>query len=790
MDDSNGRDMRYETDRGDIMADRAVCRAENIMQGERWRISVLTSRLLRFEYQQDGSFEDHATLMAQHRDFPAVDYTAERIGEGVRVETADLIVTYDGAPFSSLGLSAHLKAEGTDWYYGKEIISYGGTVRTLDQVDGAIHLEDGLFAPDGFSAIDDSGTALLDAEGTLLEERTPETDVYLFAYGRHFHEALRDYYTLTGETPMIPRYALGNWWSRFYRYTEESYKALMQRFEAEQIPLSVAVIDMDWHRVDDVPPEYGTGWTGYSWNKEFFPDPARFLGWLKEHGLAVTLNLHPRDGIRGFEDMYPAVAERVGIDPASHRQVEFCLQDPTFREAYFQEVLHPYEEMGVDFWWIDWQQGLLMPGSRIDPLWLLNHYQFQDQEESGRRPMIFSRYAGPGSHRYPVGFSGDTITTWRSLDFQPYFTSTASNIGYGWWSHDIGGHMLGSMDTERLVRWIQYGVFSPIMRLHSSDNAFFVKEPWNLQEPYRQIVTEHLRLRHRMIPYLYTMNYLQYRDGRPLVCPLYYDNPEDGRAYQVRNGYAFGTELLVFPVTQPEDDSLRMAATDAFLPEGRWIDLFTGKLYEGAQRRRLYRSLDTIPVLLKVGGIVPMADLADGNGLANPGVIDLYLGSGADGTFTMYEDDGNSQAYREGHAVMTRYEMTTSAQNGAQSIHLHIAPAEGDLALVPETRQYRIHLMGVQSAAGAVPGKVTGEQVLDVITVATAQGADVDVRDVVYAENDWRAEAFHILEQAWIRYQPKLDTWRMCQAAPDKETFLAMVQEIDLPLAVKDALAE
>ena len=143
----------------------------------------------------------------------------------------------------------------------------------------------------------------------------------------------------------------------------------------------------------------------------------------------------------------------------------------------------------------------------IDPLWMLNHFHFLDSARDGKRPLTFSRYAGPGSHRYPVGFSGDTLITWASLDFQPYFTATASNIGYGWWSHDIGGHMFGGKDDELATRWVQLGVFSPILRLHSSLSPFNTKEPWRFGPEARAVMTEFLRLRHRLVPYLHTMNH-------------------------------------------------------------------------------------------------------------------------------------------------------------------------------------------------------------------------------------------------------------------------------------------
>lgn len=116
-------------------------------------------------------------------------------------------------------------------------------------------------------------------------------------------------------------------------------------------------------------------------------------------------------------------------------------------DAYF-DMHHRMEAEGVDFWWLDWQQGGVTRQKGLDPLWMLNHMHYLDSGRGGNWPLTFSRYAGPGSHRYPVGFSGDTIVTWESLAFQPQFTATASNIGYGWWSHDIGGHMFGYRNEE------------------------------------------------------------------------------------------------------------------------------------------------------------------------------------------------------------------------------------------------------------------------------------------------------------------------------------------------------
>ena len=115
---------------------------------------------------------------------------------------------------------------------------------------------------------------------------------------------------------MLPRFALGNWWSRFYRYNEESYLSLMDRFEQENLPFTVAVIDMDWHLVD-IDPKYGSGWTGYTWNRELFPNPTRFLDNLHTRGMKVTLNVHPADGVRAHEEMYVEMAKALGVDYAN-----------------------------------------------------------------------------------------------------------------------------------------------------------------------------------------------------------------------------------------------------------------------------------------------------------------------------------------------------------------------------------------------------------------------------------------------------------------------------------------
>lgn len=278
----------------------------------------------------------------------------------------------------------------------------------------------------------------------------------------------------------------------------------------------------------------------------------------------------------------------------------------------------------------------------LDPLWLLNHFHWLDsqiQQEDFNKALIFSRFAGPGSHRYPVGFSGDSIMTWDSLEFQPEFTATASNLGYGWWSHDIGGHMGGYRDDELAARWVQYGVFSPIMRLHSSNSLWASKEPWLYRSEFADTIRTYLRLRHKLLPYIYSMNVAAAVDDQPIVQPLYWKFPERDEAYGKPSQYYFGSSLVVAPIVRPRDKKTNLGAVDVWVPPGRHVDISTGIIYDGDRSIRMHRDINHLPVLAPEGGIIPL-DVADeiGNGCTNPAGYTILVVVGKDGRFIIHED--------------------------------------------------------------------------------------------------------------------------------------------------------
>lgn len=780
---------------------RPVALKENQIIGKNYRITMLTESLVRFEYDEKGRFEDRATQMAWYRDFPKVEYRVIRTENGIEIHTSNLHILYNEQAFSSYGLKVQVKGEVSgyhkDWYYGEEIDDLKGTARTLDGANGKIPLERGIISRFGYSVLDDSHSQIILDNGWIEPRKKGIEDFYFFGYGNRYKQALKDFYTLCGTTPMIPRYALGNWWSRYYKYTEQSYMELMERFDKENLPFTVAVIDMDWHLVD-IDPKYGSGWTGYTWNKEFFPDPKRFLQRLHDRGMKTTLNVHPADGVQAHEEMYEEMAKAMGVDYEKEDPIVCDLADPKFLEAYFTYLHHPREEEGVDFWWIDWQQGTHTKVEGLDPLWILNHFHFLDSKRNNKRPMTFSRYAGPGSHRYPIGFSGDTITTWESLDFQPCFTLTASNIGYGWWSHDIGGHMMGYKDDEMVARWTQYGIYSPIMRLHSSCSEFNGKEPWRFKKETEVVMGEALRQRHQMVPYLYTMNYRSYKEGLPLVMPLYYEYPNEEEAYARNNQFFFGTELMVAPITTKRIKGLNVAKVTVWLPKGRWYDLYTGMIYDGDRVLTMYRSLDSIPVLVKAGAIVPFTTQIEGSQVeSNPDSFYIKVFVGEKGIFELYEDDNETCDYEQNKNAITmmHYENETFV----------IEPVQGETSLVPSKRSYTIELYGYDNVENEItvvvgtdtisikseyePNKKT--IVLSLPEIDTNKKIEVCLHTLTKkSHNDVVKRCFDFLNQAEIEFCLKDNLYTLIQKEQDVATKIAQLHTMQLEEDLYGALVE
>ena len=675
-------------------------------QDAQTRFTVITDGVIRMEWQPEGLFTDSPSLVASERDYPGVEFEVSQTDRKVEIRTAEMVLSYvkGSGRFTKKNLEIRASDGFFTWKPGMEQkANLKGTFRTLDGLDGDVQtqtwvadmkkgevrqFEDGLLSRDGWTLIDESESYLFDeSEWAWVKEREVKEcqDWYFMAYGNDYRKALKDFTVFAGRMPLPPRFTFGYWWSRYWAYSDKELRTLVDKFDAYDIPLDVLVVDMDWHYTD---PGRG-GWTGWTWNKSIFPDPEKFMKHIKDKGLKITLNLHPADGFDHYEWCYPALAESLGKEDGYNRRIDWINSDKAFMSGMFENVMHPMQEQGVDFWWLDWQQHVYdveMP--KLHNTWWINYCYFTDMQRHGdKRPLLYHRWGGLGNHRYQVGFSGDATITWKSLEFQPYFTATASNVLYGYWSHDIGGHLGDSIDPEMYVRWLQFGALSPVMRTHSSKSGNLNKEPWVFEEKYTDVIRQTVRQRYSMVPYIYTMARKGYDEGLALCRPMYYDYPERQEAYDFRSQYMFGDDMLIAPVTSPADES-GYASVDVWLPEGKWYELHSGTLIDGGQVIKARFALDEYGIYIKAGSVLPFygSDVQNLNG--NSEDIHVTVFPGGEDSFTMYEDAGNSKDYD------TEYSTTelSSSWDGCQQT-VTIAPRKGSYEGMPAERSFKVKVV-------------------------------------------------------------------------------------------------
>jgi alpha-glucosidase len=693
------------------------------------RFTVLTPQMIRMEWVKSGSFEDHASLVFLNRRLPVPIYThsvsRDQNGlERLEIKTSALTLVYapqapDAGKFSESNLHITLEVAGSQqiWHPGRQDTgNLGGTAASLDRVHGDKLLEPmepGLISRDGWVLVDDSMRPLLDSadfQFNANSDRWPwviprpsgeRQDWYFFGYGHNYKEALGDFVKVAGRIPLPPKYAFGVWWSRYWAYTDDELLQLVHSFSENNVPLDVLVVDMDWHETFD---QYrwspkkdasgqGLGWSGYSWNTTLFPYPKEFMDQVHRAGLHVSLNLHPASGVQPWETQYPAMARAMGIDPATKQYVPFDITDKKFATNYMNILHHPLEKQGVDFWWLDWHQGKTTKMPELNPTWWLNYVHFTDQEREGKRPLLFHRWGGLGNHRYEIGFSGDMASEWDSLAYQPLFTAMAANVGYAYWSHDIGGHISNVNTPELYTRWVQFGAFSPILRTHMMKTASADRRIWAYPEPYSSFLRSAVEMRYRLIPYIYTEARKTYDTGVSFLRPLYYDWPEQQEAYTAKNEYSFGNSMIVAPVTSPVDPATSLASETIWLPSGEWIEVPTGTHLTGPIKLQRRFSLEEIPVYVRPGTILPMASKANRvQEISNkPLIMNVYpLHDKQAASYDMYEDAGDSRAYQQGEYAHTL--LTAALQGGDFTVQIH--PPTGHYPDMPQQRAYKICLPG------------------------------------------------------------------------------------------------
>lgn len=585
---------------------------------------------------------------------------------------------------------------------------------------------------------------------------TSYQDLYFFGHGLDFKGALREFTQLSGKPPIPPRFAFGVFYSRWWAYSDADLEVdIVGQYEDRGLPLDVLVIDMDWHLTfykNGGTDQAGQskGWTGLTWDKHLFPDPTQFLTWLHEKGIAVTLNLHPASGVQPWEDTYDAVARAMGIDPATHTYVPFRITDKKFTETWLNVSIGRRESEGVDFWWLDWQQGEdwieRVEGRRnVNPTLWLNYVFTTNPHHWARtpaRPMLLHRFGGLGNHRYPVGFSGDSFASWETLGFQPEFTMMAANVAYGYWSHDLGGFQ-NPPGPELFTRWIQWGAFSPIFRTHSSKDASSDRRIWKYSDAYYAVARAAMVLRASLVPYVYSEAWTAHETGLSVLRGAFLDYPTHDDAYTFTQQYLYGSQLLVAPVVTPVANDTQLAPKSVWLPPGDWYDFHSGNVLKGPIVHSYSYALHEIPRFATAGAILPLAaaDRASsvGRNTRVPTALHVVVVPGAAKHFyELHEDDGLSKEYLTGHHTSTVFDFSTSCSKAAArtrresvfrfdttnlaaepshatyaycsggTVTFNVLPVKGDFKGRPAKRSYAIEFLGALPAASV---SVNGQRI-------------------------------------------------------------------------------
>ncbi len=652
-----------------------------VVMGKHYRFSILTERLIRLEYSEEGYFEDRASSLVIFRNFSKPLFNLEENNTFLRITTKYFTLEYykekpfTGGKLNKGSLRVILNNTKKYWYYNHpEVRNFGGTNISLDDYQKNDKLTNGLYSTDGFVTIDDSKTLVLDNDHYIKRNHPNNIDLYLFMYLKDFGLCLRDYFKLTGFPTMIPRYSLGCWWYKNDKYSMEDVKEVVRNFSSLNIPLSVILLGNKWSDVA----------SNYSFDQTLFPDIPHLIKFLHDRDIKLALSVDPSKGLTSKDERISEVRKILNID--NNKKIELLPFNDILLGIYFKLYIRPLEDKGIDLFYIDYYNK-----KDLTSLWTLQQYHFANSGRGeNKRGLILSRNSLIAPHRYPVLFSGKTKVDWETLNFLPFYNSSSSNIGVSWWAHPIGGYYGGIEDEELYLRYVEFGTFSPIFILSADAGKYYKRAPWQWNTKISKIVSSYMLLRLRLIPYLYSEGYIYHKTGSPLIKPLYYTYPLIYDEPSSRNEYLLGSEMLVIPITKKKDLVMDRAVLKLFIPKGTWYDFNTGKKFPGNNYYIGFYRDEDYPVFVKAGAIIP---LSNDEGTNVPVNLELQIFPGQSNTYRFYEDDGYSNLYKEGYYLLTSIEYIYRDNNYS----LIIRPLEGKTNIIPEYRNYKIRFRNTKT---------------------------------------------------------------------------------------------
>ncbi len=454
-------------------------------------------------------------------------------------------------------------------------------------------------------------------------------------------------------------------------------KELVDSFEKQEIPLSIVVLDKDWHKRAYNKKEHLK--TGFTFNDEYFKNPAAMINYLHGKSIRLGLSVDPTEGIYNIDNNY---SEALKYLEEHDGKIPFNVYDPRFIDVYLKLFIHPLDEMGIDFFWLDF-----FDKDKLEEEALLKHYQFYDMmRDYKRRPMVLAKNTLIAPHRYPVLYSGKSVVSWETLKQIPKHNIMSFHNGANMWAHDIGGYFKGAEDSELYTRFVQLGCFSPILKFGADKGKYYKREPWRWDIKTYTIVKDYLNLRHKLIPYIYSEVYKYHKFGTPLIKPLYYTNPDLYDDVLYSNEYYFGGGLFVCPIITSKDYVMDRSVHNFYIPEGTWYDFVTGKKFPGGKNYISFFRDQEYPVFAKAGAIIQMRKNESINDTTPPTNMEIDIFPGKSNSYTLFEDDGESDLYRKDFYLLTEIEYNYLPNNYS----VIIRAKEGKSGIIPEKRNYKI----------------------------------------------------------------------------------------------------
>lgn len=643
---------------------------ESVIKGDKYRITVLTERLVRLEYNENGMFVDNPTKLIWYRNFEKPKFRFDQTSEYIKITTKYFELIYrkeknfQGSKFNpTSNLKISLRNTDKVWYYNHPEIKNFGTCGS--ELNDKKFIK-GLFSLDGFTTIDDSDSYVFMANGNLQNRSHNGIDIYVFLYNTDFYYCLNDYFELTGYPSLLPRYALGTWWCKSDFYSEKDISHVINKFEDKNIPISVFMFD-NWQENNS-----------FSFKNEY-TDPKMTINFLKSKNIKCGLVL---DDVKYFNSNtlnYDKLKEYLPLDKKGN--IPFNVFDPKSLDAYLKLLIHPITSLGIDFYFFN-----KYDKKEIDRNFVYQHFLYKDNFlKNNNRNLVCCYNSLIAPHRYPVLYSGKNNVNWDTLKNIIKYNILACNNGVSYVSHDFGGTSEGVEDSELFIRFIQLGTFSPILRLGADNGKYYKREPWKWDLSTSSITSQFLRLRYKLIPYIYTEMYKYYKYGKPIIEPLYYKYISLYDDVLYNDQYFFGSHMLICPIFNKKDPVMNRVIHKIFIPDGVWYEYFSGKKFSGNKKYVTFYKEEEYPVFVKAGTIIPLS-LNYYNDVDVPKKMELEIFPGASNTYSIYEDDGITNNYKDCNYLITNVEFIYNKDN----YRLTILPTAGKSGIIHKNRDYKI----------------------------------------------------------------------------------------------------